>query len=489
MLPTILSALVGSLLATGSFALPQRHGKPHHQEAKNFIFIVPDGNGPAHHALARDYLSLIREGNSLDSPTIYPNAVDELSVGRVRTHSANNIVTDSAAAGTAFATGFKTNNSMLGITPDGNIAGNVLEAAHLAGYKTGLAVTSIINHATPAAFSAHSESRNNYDDIAAQQIGYSHPLGSVVDIMLGGGRCYFRPDTHPDGCREDDIDLFDYARSNGWTVMEDKAAFDATNGGRDVELPYIGLFSDDSHFMYDIDRQQHHEEQPSLQAMTEAAITSLERATQNSEQGYFLMVEASRIDHGSHANDPVASLHDTIEYEDIVEFIKNHIDSHPDTVMMAAADHETGGLVLDGYDPTVLQYSTATIELIEELWETYNGTDHRSYLANTLLPMYGLRDVNSTEVDALMAMDADDILDEMVGMLNDKAGIVWGSSEHTAVDCDVLGYAHGKQGKALTLELAGGHDNTELVDFMAKTMGIKVSDATDAILAVMAEKK
>lgn len=242
--------------------------------------------------------------------------------------------------------------------------------------------------------------------------------------------------------------------------------------------------------MYDIDRQQRPDEEPSLQDMAETAITSLRKATEDSEKGYFLMIEASRIDHASHANDPVGTLWDTIEYEDIVKYVKEHIDSHPDTVMMAAADHETGGLVLDGpgdFDPEPLQYASASISRIADLWEEYDGDDSRSYLADTLLPMYGLNDVNATMVDTLMA--SENILGDMVDMLNDVAGITWGSFGHTTVDCAVIGYAHGEQWDDFKVAMAGGHENTELVDYMAKMMGVQVSDATEAILAAMAEEE
>ena len=124
--------------------------------------------------------------------------------------------------------------------------GSILEAAKGEGFKTGLVVTSTISHATPACYAAHVADRNSYEKIAEQEIGYSHPLGPQVDILLGGGRCYFKPKSDPSSCREYDIDFFGYAKSKGYRVMQDRKAFDELNKGtsKAADLPYIGLFND-----------------------------------------------------------------------------------------------------------------------------------------------------------------------------------------------------------------------------------------------------
>lgn len=121
--------------------------------------------------------------------------------------------------------------------------GSILEAAKLKGLKTGLVVTSTINHATPACYVAHVADRNSYEK---NEIGYSHPLGPMVDILLGGGRCYFKPQSDPISCRSDDVDLFGYAKKKGYRVMQNRAGFDELKKGTSkyAELPYIGLFND-----------------------------------------------------------------------------------------------------------------------------------------------------------------------------------------------------------------------------------------------------
>ena len=130
--------------------------------------------------------------------------------------------------------------------PSGAPVGSILEAAKLEGFKTGLVVTSTINHATPAVYAAHVADRNSYEKIAEHEIGYSHPLGPQVDLLLGGGRCYFKPKSDPTSCRKDDIDLFKYAKSKGFRVIQDRAGFDELKKGsaKAADLPYIGLFND-----------------------------------------------------------------------------------------------------------------------------------------------------------------------------------------------------------------------------------------------------
>jgi len=119
-------------------------------EPKNFIFIIPDGMGPVSQTLLRTYLSMVNGNSTTRSPRINALPIDATVIGNTRTHSANNLVTDSGAAGTALATGYKTGNGAIGVTADGKPIGSVMEAAALAGYLTGLVVTSPISHATPA---------------------------------------------------------------------------------------------------------------------------------------------------------------------------------------------------------------------------------------------------------------------------------------------------------------------------------------------------
>ncbi|KAJ1326847.1 alkaline phosphatase [Microdochium nivale] len=476
-----LLALQGVAAASPSWQAPP---------SRNVIFIVPDGHGQAAQGLVRTFLSQRARGEDTHEMDELP--VDQSSIGTVRHHSANSFVTDSAAAGTAFATGFKTNNGMIGQAPDGRALGNILEAAKLAGYATGLVVTSIINHATPAAFSSHVSSRNDYDRVAAQQIGYAHPLGHVVDVLLGGGRCYFKPRGDSSSCRSDDVDLFAFAHQEGWTIAQDRDEFnDKFGAGESVRLPLIGLFNDGD-LKYEVDRAREQDE-PSLAEMVETALNALTLATtaveDASSPGYFLMIEASRIDHAGHANDPVAILHDAIMYNKVVELVKNHIDHHPDTIMMAAADHETGGLVMPaGYNPALLANASAAAATVQEMLEGFPGGDggdgggaREAYLRNTLLPLYGL-DAAGLSAGAVAALlSSDDLAGDLVGLMNERVGLSWGTGGHSAIDTTLVAYAAGDKGRVLRADMAGSWDNTDLVKYLEKVLRVDMVAVTQRL--------
>jgi alkaline phosphatase len=221
----------------------------------------------------------------------------------------------------------------------------VLEAAKRAGYMTGLVVTTSITDATPACFASHVNIRSEDDLIAQQEVGH-YPLGRVLDLMLGGGRCHFLPNTTSGGCRADDWDITKLAQKNyNWTYIDSRKEFDDLNtGGRPVKLPLMGLFAD-TDFPFEIDRRNMGDAYPSLEEMARTALKALEAASKDSDQGFFLMIEGSRIDHAGHGNDPAAQVHEVLAYDRafaaVVEFLAT---SKEDGILIATSDHETGGL-------------------------------------------------------------------------------------------------------------------------------------------------
>ena len=161
-------------------------------------------------------------------PYDYQLPLDTIFAGSVRTRSASSLVTDSAAGATAYACSIKTYNGAIAVDNEQNPCGTVLEAAKLSGYTTALVVTSRITHATPASFAAHVPDRNMESHIALQLAG-NYTLGQTVDIMLGGGLCYFLPNSEANSCRMDNINVFDLAVRNGFHLIADKNGFDNVN--------------------------------------------------------------------------------------------------------------------------------------------------------------------------------------------------------------------------------------------------------------------
>jgi len=194
-------------------------------------------------------------------------------IGTETTHSANNSVTDSAAAGTALSSGYKTNNGYIGIDPQGVPRATLLEAAQLAGKRTGIIATYPWAHATPAAFTAHNISRNNVA-ILSEQI-----FNQGLDVVLGVG---FGAKDYYGSVAE--------AESKGYTVTNDKYDLaDVQPGTKIWGNHYPSTIPFDIYLDAD---------QPTLAEMTAAAI----RALDGSDEGFFLMVEGSKVDSGEHNN-------------------------------------------------------------------------------------------------------------------------------------------------------------------------------------------
>ena len=309
------------------------HGK------RNLIFMVSDGMGPTSLSLTRSFMQF-QNGAPFSEQLV----IDQHMIGQSRTRSSSSLITDSAAGATAFSCAQKSYNGAISVTPDHQPCGTVLEAAKKAGYMTGLVVTTRITDATPACFAAHVNMRQEEDRIAEQMVG-DYPLGRVVDLLFGGGRCHFVPNTTVEhSCRADDRDVVDLARKNGFNYISDRAGFDGLKGGAKVDLPMLGLFADGD-IPYEIDRRNENDKYPSLHEMAEAAMKALSEATRDSDKGFFLMIEGSRIDHAGHHNDPAAQVHEVLAYDktfsSVLDFIENE---KTETVMVSTSDHETGGL-------------------------------------------------------------------------------------------------------------------------------------------------
>jgi alkaline phosphatase len=316
-----------------------KNGK--HSGKRNLIFMVSDGMGPASLSMTRSFRQY---GSELPIDDIL--ALDRHIVGTSRTRSSSSLVTDSAAGATAFSCGKKSYNGAIAMLPDYTPCGTVLEAAKRAGYMTGLVVTTDITDATPACFASHVNIRWEGDGIATQEIG-EHPLGRVVDLMLGGGRCHFLPNSTAGSCRQDNRDITKVAQENfGWNYVNDRAGFDGLKLGDAVQLPLLGLFAE-TDIPYEIDRRSMNDVYPSLDEMAQTALKALESATKDSEKGFFLMIEGSRIDHAGHGNDPAAQVHEVLAYDKtfqrVLDFLKK---SETDAVLLSTSDHETGGLAV-----------------------------------------------------------------------------------------------------------------------------------------------
>ncbi|KDN46721.1 hypothetical protein RSAG8_04101, partial [Rhizoctonia solani AG-8 WAC10335] len=372
---------------------------------------------------------------------------DTIQIGSIRTRSSDSYVTDSAASATAYSCAIKTYSGAIGVDEDGNPCGTVLEAAKRAGLKTGLVVTSRITHATPASFASHIYDRDQEDIIAEQLIG-DQPLGPVVDLMLGGGLAFFWPNTTTGSSRKDSRDLIAEAKKAGYIAFTTRAGFDALGGEKTTKLPYLGLFTP-GHMSYEVDRDP--KLKPSLLEMTNTALETLKRATKDSKKGYFIMVEASRIDYAGHSDDLVGHLHEIIMYNEVVDYLKKWVGDNDDTVLIGTADHECAGLTLGGIVSTgEYQYNPAPLA----------GASNS--------------DANSTEIAVAKEHKSSASFNDIhFGQSSTRrATVKWATLGHTAVDVNLIGYGPNSE------RLAGNRDNTEVGQFITDQLALDLPTIT-----------
>jgi alkaline phosphatase len=269
-----------------------------------------------------------------------------------RTYSEDSITPDSAPTMSAMMTGINTNQSVIGFGAatepndfnrdgDGEASWTLLEMAKARGMKVGVVSTAQITHATPAATYAHINQRNDENDIALQALpsdaAYNQRLGQGVDVLMGGGRRFFVPSGVLDeeggaGSRTDGRNLRAEFQSAGYTYVWNKAGF---NSLKPSSLPVLGLF-ERGHMEYEFDRATDLGGEPSIAEMTAKSIEMLEQARGN--KGYFLMVEAGRIDHAHHEGNAYRALTDTEALDDAIAAAAQMVDLR-DTLIIVSADH------------------------------------------------------------------------------------------------------------------------------------------------------
>jgi alkaline phosphatase len=276
------------------------------QKIKNIIFMIGDGMG-----LHQMYCGMTANHNRL-------NIESCTHTGLSKTCSADRYITDSAAGGTALATGTKTKNGMIGMSPDSVNVYSSMALAKARGLRTGLVVTSPITHATPASFYAHQVNRNMYEAIADDLLAFD------MDVAIGGGRDHFEK-------REDKVCLTDKFRTRGYQIAYTEAELQAISEGKTLAL------------LADVDMPVASQRGIMLSKSVDKALTLL---SEENKKGFFLMVEGSQIDYQGHNNNADELILEMLDFDRAVgraiAFAKE--DGH--TLVVITADHETGGLII-----------------------------------------------------------------------------------------------------------------------------------------------
>ncbi len=305
----LLSLLVLSLIALFSgceFLFTQ-------VDAPTVIFVIGDGMGQSHIDAASHYLEGETGFLSFESFPVR---------GTVTTYSADNAVTDSAAAATALATGYKVGNGVVStlIPGSGNKLTTLIEYYKAHNLRTGAVTTTAVTHATPAAFLSHVPNRNLYGGIADQIFNITRP-----DLIMGGARDGY-------GVTESLVTGAGYALLDGLTDVP-------------VDTP-VAYLAGDGHLPYEYDVL---ESETGLSEMVGAALSYF-----GDDEPFFLLVEAGRIDHAAHSNDLARMIGEVAELSGTVDMILQWASGREDVLVIVTADHETGGLSVTGNGEGVL---------------------------------------------------------------------------------------------------------------------------------------
>ncbi len=338
------------------------------QKAKYVFYFIGDGMGFNHVSLTEYWLGYTQD--VFDSRPLSFSAFPVL--GWAVTHSESNLITDSAAAGTALSTGSKTKNGMLATGPDSTALESISYKIHDAGYKVGISSTVGINHATPAAFYGHNVNRGNYYEIA------SEIPASEFEFFAGGGAI------ESTGDDEDRVSVYEAIGKGGYVIAEGMDDFASKKDGAEkmmllqkdgrlrTELPYaIDMKEDD---------------------MTQADLVraSIDFLYEEDGEGFFVMSEGGRIDWASHGNDTKAVILETLSLSDAVAEAVRFYNEHPDeTLIVVTADHETGGLTLSwekGYNlylDKLEEIRCSKDKVSEEERERMNEISHEAHIGWT----------------------------------------------------------------------------------------------------------
>ncbi|GAB4429649.1 MAG: alkaline phosphatase [Bacteroidia bacterium] len=242
-------------------------------------------------------------------------------VGLSKTYSADDLITDSAAGATAFATGKKTYNGAIGVDTDTAALPTILEIAERQGYATGLVATCEITHATPASFAAHRASRNMHEEIALDMSSQN------IELLIGGGQGYFER-------RADGNNLVAVLRANGYLVRNHSFAFEDLQIPQGQRLIYFTADGDP------VRKSKGRDYLPAASAFAPRFLSSFDAP------GFFLMIEGSQIDWGGHANDGAYVISEMLDFDAAIGEVLDFAAQDKHTLVVITADHETGGMAI-----------------------------------------------------------------------------------------------------------------------------------------------
>lgn len=489
MVPALLGALLtlfvaGNLFAGGAKepAKPASITAPEKKAVKYVFFFMGDG-------LAMPQISATEAfANAISSKDVNVKKLgfSQFPVtGLCTTYDAGSLITDSASAGTAFASGHKTLNGVINMdVSKTKTYKTIAEYAKEAGKKVGVVSSVSIDHATPASMYAKVPSRGNYYDIAVQL------TESGFDYFGGGGF------VQPTGKNKDKPSVFDLAKAKGYVIANTVDGIKNLKPGVGKVIAINPNLQDSSAMKYDIDREA------GELALADFVSKGIE-LLQDGPEGFFLFVEGGKIDWACHANDAASAIKDTLAFDRAVAEAVAFAEKHPDeTLILVSGDHETGGMAI-GFAGT--QYETFFDKITPQKmsYVAFNEKVLKPYKAATpkdkakledLAP--AIRDAFGIELTSLNQIQKEQVerafkrsmgneversikeeeyllyggyeplTVKLTQIMNQMAGIGWTSYSHTGVPVPV--FAKGVQQELF----ASYYDNTDIFKKLAMAMGV-----------------
>jgi len=463
MMKQIIRIFVLVFLAAGNLA-------GQNKAIKNVILLIPDGTSLPVVSAARWY-------QRYNHPDLTRLNIDPYLCGTILTYSSNAPIGDSAPTTSCYMTGYPSRAGFVATYPPADPLNDiipmdaekayqpmmtVLEAARITQNKsTGLVFTCEFPHATPADCASHSYNRSKYVWIAPQMVH------NQLDVVIGGGVSIL---TSSDSL---------FLKEEGYGVFKDNIA-----GFRNYKGNKMWALFGDTAMAYDIDRDSGKE--PSLDEMTKIAIEKLSK----NKNGFFLMVEGSKVDWAAHANDPVTMITEMLAFDKACGVALDFAKTNGKTVVVIVPDHGNSGfsigskrcpdytnLTKDQLFGAVSKYKTSAEKLVEKI-----NTTKPADLRDTFYRLTGIMLSDSDYTDILQCTDYK--LSTLSAEERNKGLFLTKTAQDILLNATCFGFTTGGHtGEEVFLavydptrnRLTGNHTNIELNQYLRKTMGFKQS--------------